>query len=98
MSVVPPGSPPFALAPAGAREAAQSATGFDEVTVSETPADGFPDAFRDFSVRGVKILERQTPDILARIETTWTEGFAPHADTSRIRVPMPALIASGRKS
>jgi hypothetical protein len=43
------------------------------------------------------ILEGQEPDTRARIEAAWHEGFAPFVVDGLLRVPMPALLASGRK-
>ena len=103
MSVVPAGPPPFALSTPEALDAALTKAGFEEVTVSEVPitfeapADAFQSYFRDFSVRGSMILERQTPETRVRIEATWRNGFAPFVQDGVIRVPMPALVASGRK-
>lgn len=104
MTVVPQGPPPFALSGPEALEAALAAAGLEDVAVTETPvvfeapADGFADHFRDFSVRGSMILERQTPEARARIEAAWRDGFAPFVRDGVIGAPMPALIASGRKA
>ncbi|MCL5779034.1 methyltransferase domain-containing protein [Limibaculum sp. FT325] len=104
MTVVPEGPPPFALSTAGALDAALTDAGFRDVTVFEVPvvfeapAAAFPDHFRDFSVRGSMILERQTPETRARIEAAWRDGFAPFEQGGTIRAPMPALVASGRKA
>jgi len=103
MSVVPAGPPPFALSTPEALEQALMCAGFAEVTITETPvafeapAEAFPDYFRDFSVRGFMILEGQPPGARARIESAWRDGFVPFVHDGTIRVPMPALVASGRK-
>lgn len=103
MTVVPAGPPPFALSTPEALEAALAEAGFDDVAVDEVQVDfeapegAFADYFRKFSVRGYMILERQTPEKRAQIEAVWRDGFAPFVRDGHIRVPMPALVASGRK-
>ncbi|MEM9963564.1 MAG: class I SAM-dependent methyltransferase [Pseudomonadota bacterium] len=103
MSVVLAGPPPFALSAPDALEACLAQARFEDVTVSEVPvvfeapADAFPDYFRDFSVRGSMILERQGSEAWARIEAAWRDGFAPFVREGAIGAPMPALIGSGRK-
>ncbi len=104
MSNVPPAPHPFALATAEALENAVTSAGFSEVTVAEVPimfecpADTFTEYFRDFSVRGDMVLECQTPETRARIEQFWREGFAPFERDGMLRIPMPALVASGVNS
>ena len=103
MSVAPAAPPPFGLSSPDALSAALKRAGFDDLSVEEVPimveapAHAFPEFFRAFAVRGAMILERQTPEIRARIEADWRNGLAPFVQGGAIRAPMPALVASGRK-
>jgi hypothetical protein len=103
MGVVPAAPPPFALSSPEALEEALVGAGFTDVTVRkaplvfEAPGDSFSDHFRAFAVRGSMILERQAPDRRAQIDAAWAEGFAPFIRDGLLRVPMPALLANGRK-
>lgn len=104
MSVVPAGPPPFALSTPDAMCDALTAAGFVDTAAPEVPVvfegpeNTFPAYFRDFSVRGFMILEGQTPKVRAQIEAAWREGFQSFVGDGTIRVPMPALVASGQKS
>ena len=101
---LPPGPPFFRFSDAGECERTLAAAGFREPRVQQveqTMRAESPDALFDMLMRGgvriSAILNAQTPEALALIRTTITEGAAKFSSDSGIRIPMPCVLACATK-
>lgn len=103
---LPPGPPFFRFSDPALCVEAITAAGFAEVKIKEVPQTWhFPspaayfDGISASTVRTAALLRAQTPDQLAKIRAAAegeARGFATAAGT--VELPMPALIATGRKA
>lgn len=100
---LPTALPPFRFSDPAVCSQALLSAGFESPTVSEAPL-----AFRAKDIRQVLVLafsavrmemmiKLQTPEAQARIEAAIIEGARAFSVHGQIELPMPALIASGRK-
>ena len=103
---LPPGPPFFRFSNALECSKAIAAAGFVQVKIGEVPqvwrfssAGAFFDGISASTVRTAALLRAQTPDNLARIRAQVERETLGHsAPDGSIELPMPALLASARKS
>lgn len=103
---LPPGPPFFRFSDPAECRAALSAAGFDPASISHAripmtwrlagPA-ALLDAFLDGAVRTAGLLRAQAPEALFRIRRAIEDGAARYRSGDAIELPMPAVLASGRK-
>ena len=100
---LPPAPPPFRFGDPAEAEAALREAGFDAVACTEVPnmlecpADAVIDFIRRATVRMTLLIEAQKPEARVRVEQAIREGFRDFTADGMLRVPIPVLVASGRK-
>jgi len=102
---LPPGPPQFRFSDSDECARTLKASGFDECgsrRVEQTwpapSADAWLDGVRGGSVRLQALLAGQTPDALDAIRDAVVEALEPYtAGDGSVLVPMPAMVAWGRK-
>lgn len=105
MEVALPAGPSFFLFGDRARcETSLSAAGFHSVTVTRvsqvwrlSSADRLYDAVEQGTVRAAALLRAQTPEARSRIREAVRLRACAYAAETEVRVPMPAIVASGVK-
>ena len=101
---LPDGPPFFRFSDAEETGRVLASIGFTSVDVRELPivwrvssADLVFEALSRGGVRTAAVLRGQTPQALAAIRDAVRHGIAPYAVDGGFAVPMPAVLASGRK-
>jgi ubiquinone/menaquinone biosynthesis C-methylase UbiE len=102
---LPPGPPFFRFSEPAEASRAMSAAGFDSLKVDKVeqlwrlPAgDGLFDAMRDGTVRTAGLLRAQNPEAMKNIRQAIQEETERYTKGSLIELPMPAILASARKT
>lgn len=101
---LPPAPPPFRFADRGEADKVMQGAGFSDVrfaevpSVLECPLEAAIDYIQRGTVRMTLLIEAQTPAARARIEDTIREKFQEFATGGTVRVPIPAIVASGTKT
>ena len=101
---LPEGPPFFRFSDAAGAQQTLESIGFVAVRVEELPlawrlasADAVFDALSRGGVRTAAVLRAQTPAALAAIRAAVRNGVEAYARDGEFVVPMPAVLASGRK-
>ena len=102
---LPDGPPFFHYSDADECKRGLIAAGFESPTVTKIgqlwrlPAgDGLFDAMRGSTVRTAGLLRAQKPTVLAKIRDAMRAEVEKYTKRGVVKLPMPALIASGIKS
>jgi ubiquinone/menaquinone biosynthesis C-methylase UbiE len=99
---LPPAPPPFRLADRDESNRVMRAAGFAAITFSdftsllECPLHNVIEFLARGTVRMTMVLRAQTPEARARIEQEIKERLSDYTDGGVLRLPMPALVVSGR--
>jgi SAM-dependent methyltransferase len=101
---LPEGPPFFRFSDEGATRTTLAAAGFGEIEVRELPlvwrlrtADEAFEALSRGGVRTAAVLRAQTPEALSAIRDAVRRGVVAYAHDGGFSVPMPAVLATGRK-
>lgn len=101
---LPEAPPPFRFSDRDECRRVLGEAGFGDVEIFEVPivlhapAGDFMAFFRKLSVRGMIILERQTPEVVQRITDEINQKMEAYVVGNEFRVPWPAIVVSGCKN
>jgi len=101
---LPPGPNFFLYADPQAATRSLATAGFEVVSTRVVPqtwelptADDVFDSLLRGTVRTSALLTRQSPDVLARVRSSFRDDMATYVVGGVVRVPMPAVVVSGSR-